>query len=309
METSCLVMLGPTAAGKSRFLYEELGDYPLHVISADCMEVYRGFDVATETPSRREREVFPHTAVNCLPPSEDYSVADFLDRSNEGLREARRGGRLPTVVGGTAMYLQAFLFGLDEMPSANPEYRRRLRRYAEQHGEDALHERLRGVDPASAEKIHPNDHRRIIRALEIHRETGRTKSELTREDRTIRDVIDPTVIGLRRPREELYDRVVPRIRRMLDRGLIEEVQRLRDERSPGRTVRQAIGFESTCRYLDGEIDREALVERMAEKTRNLIRQQMSWFRRLPVDGWYHPDHEREELVRTVDTQLERASVA
>ncbi len=309
MGTACLVILGPTAAGKSEFLYENLRDYPLHVISADCMEIYRGFDVATGTPSPSRLAVFPHTAVNERPPSEDYSVADFLDRADDGLQKARREGRMPVVVGGTAMYVQAFLFGLDDMPPANPEYRRGLRRFVEQRGGEALHRRLRQVDPPAAEKIHPNDHRRVIRALEIFHETGRTKTQLTRDERTVREDVEPTVIGLSRPREELHDRAEARVHRMLEEGLVEEVRRLRKDESPGKTVRQAIGFEATSRHLDGEIDREGLVETMVEKTRSLIRKQTSWFRRLPVDEWFHPDHDREGLIRTVDTQLERATVA
>jgi len=304
-----MVVLGPTGVGKSRLLYRDLEDRPLHVVSADSMEIYRGFDVATDTPSRRALETFPHTAVNELSPSEDYSVADFTDRARRGLQRARETGRIPTVVGGTALYIKAFLFGLDEMPPANPDYRRRLRRRAEEQGDEVLHEQLREVDPRAARRIHPNDHRRIIRALEIYHETGRTKSQLTRGDRAVREEIDPFVVGLHRPREELHRRIRRRAHRMMERGLVDEVRRLRAGGDPGRTVRQAIGYRAACRYLDGEIDREDVVDVLVEKTRKLIRKQRSWFRRFPVDAWFHPEREREEVIRAVDVQLERTQPA
>lgn len=309
MNTFCFVILGPTAVGKSSLLYRDLGDCPFHVISADSMEIYRGFDVATETPSSSNLARFPHTAVNELDPSEDYSVADFLDRADRALDRVAPTDRVPVVVGGTALYLKAFLYGLDDMPPANPDFRERLRERARGRDDDFLHRRLREVDPDAADAIHPNDQRRLIRALEIYHETGRTKTELTRGERTIREEISPVIVGLNRPREELDRRIRRRVEGMLSRGLVDEIAELRERFNPGQTIRQAIGYDAVCRHLDGRIDRGEVVESMVEKTRELVRKQMSWFRRFPVDGWYHPESDRGELIQTVESKLERTARA
>jgi tRNA dimethylallyltransferase len=284
--------------GKSSFVYGHLSPEQNYVISADSMQIYRSFDVATATPSPEERERFPHAGVNEKDPSEEYSVREFLDRADRAVEEAHEADRIPLVVGGTGLYLKTFLHGLSEMPPANEAFRERLREEADETSRQAIHERLEDVDPTAAENIHPNDLKRTIRALEIYHETGRTKTELieTQESEGFRDGLEPTIIGLKRPMKELRRRIERRTASMLESGLVEEIRRLRNEWDVSQTVRQAIGYEEGVRYLDDEIDRETLAEEISNNTYQLARKQMTWFRQLPVETWYHPDDERGALI-------------
>lgn len=299
----CTVLLGPTAVGKSNLMYSEFSELSLHVISADSMQIYRHFDVATATPPETDRNKFPHTGINEINPDDDFSVSEFLEMADRACKEAVENDRHPVVVGGTALYIQSFLYGLDDMPDKNPEYRRQLRREAEEKESDYLHQRLQSIDPDAAEKIHPNDKRRIIRALEIYHETGKTKTELTSTDE-IRSQYEPTVLGLTRSREELDDRIESRVEQMLENGLIEEIRALKQDWDVSKTLKQAIGFQSVSDYLDGKISYSEIGELMVDRTRNLVRKQESWFKKLPVTEWFHPDHDNEELIDTVGNQFD-----
>ncbi|MFB6346102.1 MAG: tRNA (adenosine(37)-N6)-dimethylallyltransferase MiaA, partial [bacterium] len=167
------------------------------------------------------------------------------------------------------------------------------------------HDRLKEIDPTAAENIHPNDTKRVIRALEIFHETGRTKTELTSGQDTIREHLDPTVIGLKRPRSELKERIRRRIDRMIDDGLIEEVKSLREEWDVSKTLRQAIGFRSVSQYLDGSLTKDEIKDTMYSRTKELARKQMSWFKKFPVDDWFHPEHDHEELIAALGNKLDR----
>ncbi|MFP4686546.1 MAG: tRNA (adenosine(37)-N6)-dimethylallyltransferase MiaA [bacterium] len=301
--TDCLVVVGPTASGKSSFLYNNFQDYPLYIISADSMQVYSGFDIATATPSAAELAMFPHAGINCLSPTENYNVADFLELCQQAFRDAGAAGCFPVVVGGTALYIKTFLFGLDEMPAADSEYRARLREQARKAAPDFLHEKLKKIDPAAAQKIHPNDWRRIIRALEIFHLSGKTKSELISENDKIRPGINPLVIGLNRPPKELKKRIRLRVEKMFDQGLAGEIESLREEYSLARNLRQAIGFPEVEKYLAGKIDKETLVAEMTASTWQFARKQMTWFKRLPVEKWYHPEEEKKELKKRIEQKI------
>lgn len=269
------------------------------------MQVYRGFDVATATPEPEDLEALPHTGINDRNPEETYSVEAFLGEADEALQQAQARGRTPVLVGGTALYLKAFLYGLDDMPERNPEYRRKLRDEAEEREDGYLHDRLEAIDPDAADKIHPNDTKRVIRALEIYHETGRTKTELTAGEETIRDHLEPAILGLKRSRAELKKRIRRRIRTMLNNGLIEEVKLLKETGSVSQTLRQAIGYQSVSQYLDGSLNRDDVEDRMYRRTKELARKQMSWFRKFPVDEWFHPDDDKKELIETVGNKLDR----
>jgi tRNA dimethylallyltransferase len=302
MGIDCTLVIGPTAVGKSGFVYKNFGDAPLHIISADSMQIYRNFDVATATPSGDQLNLFPHTGINEIDPDESYSVTEFLERADSALDEAVQAGRHPVILGGTPLYLRTFLYGMDDMPDENPDFRAKMRQLAEDTSSNHLHEKLGDIDPTAAEKIHPNDTKRIIRALEIYHETGQTKTELTSED-TIRNRIEPTVIGLTRARDELDDRIRDRIETMLNDGLIEEVKQLREQWNVSETLKQAIGYRSVSKYLDGKINKETIVERMYKRTHTFMRKQESWMNRFPVREWFHPNKDFKELMDTVGNKF------
>jgi tRNA dimethylallyltransferase len=289
--------------GKSSLLYDNLADQPLYIISADSMQVYNGFDVATATPPAENLDIFPHRGINELPPDENYSVADFLELSSRGLTAAATQDRFPVIVGGTALYLKNFLFGLDKMPPADQPYRQQLRREAKKGEEGLLHARLKEIDPAAAQKIHPNDQRRIIRALEIYHLSGQTKSELISENDKIRKEINPLIIGLNRPADELKSRINSRVKNMVATGLVEEIKRLRGKNRLARTLTQAIGFPEVVKFLAGELDKRELIEEISTSTWQFARKQMTWFKRFPVEKWYHPEEEKEELQKKIEQKI------
>ncbi len=266
------------------------------------MQVYRHFDVATATPSKENRNKFPHSLINEIDPSEEFNVTEFLNRADAACEKAHEQGRHPVLVGGTALYVRTFLYGMDEMPDKNSDYREMLRQEAEETSRQAIHDRLKGVDPEAADKIHPNDLKRVIRALEIHHETDRTKTELTSED-TLRSHLDPLVIGLRRDREELDERIRTRIHEMLEDGLIDEVRTLRNNWDVSETLRQAIGYLSVSDYLDDKITKDEMIRRMHDRTYQLVRKQETWYKKIPVNHWFHPDNEHKELIATVGNQF------
>jgi tRNA dimethylallyltransferase len=244
----------------------------------------------------------PHTGINELDPNEEFSVSAFLEMADRACVEAVGEGDHPVILGGTALYLRTFLYGLDNMPDKNPDFRRKMREFVADNSSQALHDRLKTVDPTAAENIHPNDTKRVIRALEIHHETGQTKTELKSEN-TIREAINPEVVGLSRPREELDARISKRVDKMLNDGLIEEIKELKKRWTLSTTLKQAIGFQSVTDYLDGKIDLDKVRETMVDRTRNLMRKQESWFKRFPVQNWYHPENDLEELMTTVGNQF------
>ncbi len=301
-----IVLAGPTAVGKSTFLYDHLSEFPLYVLSADSMQVYRQADVLSASPSESKLNLLPHAGINEKAPDEESSVHEFLRRAKRREEELGPGGRILTVVGGTPLYLRSYLYGLDELPPPDEEFRSRLRRRAEREGRERVHERLATIDPQAAKNIHPNDLKRTIRALEIHHQTGRTKTELTSGEDELRPGIEPLILGLRRPAEELRSRIRRRCERMLEEGLVDEVKSLR-AMNPSRTLRQAIGYEEGCRYLDGEIDRDELFDELESNTWEYARKQMTWFRQFPMEEWYHPDHQEEELIDAVEHLTKRAA--
>jgi len=211
---------------------------------------------------------------------------------------------LLAVVGGTPLYLKAFLYGLDELPPPDEDFREQLREQAEREGRAAVHDRLKDVDPTAAGNIHPNDLKRTIRALEIHHQTGRTKTEITSGDDTVRPEIDPTVIGLRRPDDELQDRIRRRCDRMIEHGLVEEVQELL-QGDVARTLRQAIGVQEVQNFLDEDGTREELLEELTTNTWQYVRKQRTWYRQFPVRAWHHPESDRKEIVHHVEQLAQR----
>lgn len=270
------------------------------------MQVYRGVDVMTATPSSDELDILPHSGINDLSPADDYSVKDFLSRAQRAGKRAREAGHLLTVVGGTPLYLKAFLFGLDELPPPDEDFRQQLREQAEREGRAAVHDRLKDVDPTAAGNIHPNDLKRTIRALEIHHQTGRTKTEITSGTEEVRPEIDPEVVGLRRPDEELRARIRDRCDRMIQHGLIEEVRELLDG-EVARTLRQAIGFQEVEAFLEDDLTREELAEEMSTNTWQYVRKQRTWYRQFPVREWYHPEADRKEIVNHVEQLAQRTT--
>jgi tRNA dimethylallyltransferase len=285
---TALVLTGPTGSGKSRLALDLAGRLGAEIVSMDSMALYRGMDVGTAKPSADERRRVPHHLIDVLEPWESASVAWWLGRAAACCRDVLARGRRPLFVGGTPLYLKALLLGLFEGPPADAALRGRLAEEAGRLGRQALHDRLARVDPAGAARLHPNDLRRVIRALEVWELTGRPISAWQTQWTTPSGgggagaEEGPRVLWLDRPREVLYRRIDERVGRMIDAGLVEEVRALRRLGRPlSREAAQALGYKEMFAYLDGRAGLEETVRLIQTRSRRFAKRQLTWFRHLP----------------------------
>jgi tRNA dimethylallyltransferase len=300
-----IYLTGPTASGKTAVgvaLAHRLG---AEVIALDSMTLYRGMDIGTAKPTVEEREGVPHHLIDILDPSDPASVADYVGWAATRLDDLAARGVPALFVGGTPLYLKALLRGLFVGPSADPSLRSDLEAEADRAGDLSLHARLAAVDPTTAARLHPNDRRRVVRALEVMFLTGRPLSEQQREhDVAARGV---AVFALDRPRAELHDRINGRVVSMFAEGLAAEVRRLVDSpRGIGPVAAQGVGYLETIAMLRGEADEPATIARVQARTRQFAKRQATWFRGLEeVTPWPVPSGEPAEetagrLLRAIE---------
>lgn len=305
-----LAVVGSTASGKTALsiaLARALGG---EVVSCDSMQVYRRMDVGTAKPTPEEMEGIPHHLLDFLEPDTPFSCAEYVSLAQQTVKEIHTRGALPLFCGGTGLYLDSLLRGGGfEETVTDPALRQSLLDYAAQNGNDALHRRLALVDPESAEAIHPNNLKRVIRALEIYETTGMTKTEADRRSREIPSPYDALVIGLRyRDRQILYDRIDRRVEEMLRAGLLEETHSLLEagifERNS--TAAQAIGYKELLGHLRGEQSLEEAVEALKQATRRYAKRQITWFGTKDYVHWI--DADGEEGMRPFDQILADALI-
>lgn len=284
-----LCVVGPTACGKSALAVELARAVGGEVVSCDSMQVYRGMDIGTAKPTEREMGGIPHHMIDIVEPEETYSCTAYVTAARAAIDEIRARGRLPIVCGGTGLYLDRLLRGgTDGSAVASPEVRAELAAYREAHGNAALHGLLASVDPESAAAIHENNVPRVIRALEIYRVTGKTKTELDRLSARLDETLCPYVVGLWREREVLNRRIDARVEEMLSLGLLAETERLRARGvfETNSTAAQAIGYKELLSCLRGEGTLGEATERLKIATRQYAKRQMTWFRARPYVRWY-----------------------
>jgi len=278
----CWALLGPTASGKTAVALALAEMCPLEIVSVDSMQVYRGMDIGSAKPTPGELAAVPHHMIDVLDPEEPCSAGWFSRRAHEAVADVRARGRRPLLVGGSPLYLKAILWGLVPRPSRDREARRRLQREAALRGGPALHERLARVDPDGAAAIHPNDVHRIVRALEVWETTGRAagapQDSFEGEPR-----LSAAMVGLSRPRQELYARIERRVDEMMSSGLLDEVRSLRGRLGP--QARHALGYRELCEHLDGRIGLAEAVALIKRNTRRCAKHQMTWFRHFPGLRW------------------------
>jgi tRNA dimethylallyltransferase len=279
---NALILTGPTGSGKTQLgveLAERLG---AEIIAMDSMTLYRGMNIGTAKPGPDECRRAPHHLLDVLDPWESASVAWWLERAAAGCRDIEARGKRPLFVGGTPLYLKALLFGLFEGPPADDSLRQRLTAEAEQFGRAALHARLAAVDPATAARLHPNDVRRVIRALEVWERTGRPISAWQTQWSGAQGPWTDRVLWLDVPREELHARINARVGQMIAAGLVDEVRALRQSPRPlSREAAQAVGYKELFDHLDGRATLAEAVERIQARSRQLAKRQVTWFRHLP----------------------------
>jgi tRNA dimethylallyltransferase len=276
------ILTGPTASGKSRFALELAKRLGAEIVSMDSMAVYRRMDIGTAKPTPAERADVPHHLVDVLDPWESASVAWWLEKAAAACREIASRGKTPLFVGGTPLYLKALLFGLFDGPAGDEKVRDRL--LAEADAGANLHRRLLDVDPKAAQRIHPNDVRRVVRALEVFELTGRPISDWQTEWVAVSPASndEPSAYWIDWPRDELYRRIEIRVDAMFAAGLVDEVRHLLTLPQPlSREARQALGYREVLEHLSGDMSVAQTVEAVKIHSRQFAKRQLTWFRNLP----------------------------
>ena len=277
-----LVILGPTATGKSHCAIEIAKKYNGEIISGDSMLVYRDMNIGTAKPTTEELATVPHHLVNILPPEASFSVVDFKEQAQRLIREINQRGHLPIIAGGTGLYIKALLedYAFNSVREDN-ELRERLTKEAAEQGPEALHKRLAALDPEAAERIHPNNVRRVVRALE-----AALNGEQVNQYGASESPYDALVIGLEMERSALYDRINRRVDIMLEQGLEQEVRSLLERGiSPNCQSMQSIGYRQMVWYLNGSMAYDEAVDKLKQATRNFAKRQITWYKKMPYIQW------------------------
>lgn len=283
-----LVILGPTATGKSHCAIEIAKKFQGEIISGDSMLVYRDMNIGTAKPTAAELAAVPHHLVNILPPEASFSVVDFKEQAQRLITEINGRGHLPIIAGGTGLYIKALLedYAFNSVSEDN-ELRERLTREAQEQGPEALHQRLAQLDAEAAARIHPNNVRRVVRALE-----AALGGEQVNQYGASESPYDALVIGLEMERGALYERINRRVDLMLEAGLEQEVRNLLAHGvSPECQSMQSIGYRQLVWYINGSMDYAQAVDKLKQATRNFAKRQITWYKKMPYIQWLKLDAE------------------
>ena len=285
-----IAVMGPTAVGKTSLVLQLARDVGGEIVNADSMQIYRLMDIGTAKPTITDREEVTHHLLDIIDPDQDFDANRYSQLAREVIRSLARQGKIAIIVGGTGLYLKAVFHGLFPGAFSDPVIRQRLHKEAEKDGGSELYQRLQEVDSTTAQRLHPHDLFRIIRALEVWECSGRPMSVLHREhgfrDRPFRT----QKIGLNRPRSELYERIDRRVEEMMATGLLDEVKGLLN-RGYGPRLRsmQALGYRHMIQHLQDGVEIEKVIRTMKQDTRRYAKRQMTWFRRDQEINWFHPE--------------------
>lgn len=301
-----IAVVGPTASGKTSLAVNLAKRFDGEVISADSMQIYKGMDIATAKPDEKEMSGVPHHLISIISPDEEFSVSRFCDLAGEAVRDIVSRGKVPVLAGGTGLYVDNFLGNTTFLENTkSDEIRKELSDRAEKEGTESLYNELKEKDPSAAEKIHPNNALKIIRALEIFYSSGKTLTHQNELSHLNESPYESLIIGLNATdRDFLYDRINRRVDIMVDMGLLEETKKFY-ETETASTACQAIGYKEMKPYLDGLISLDEAKDNLKQATRRYAKRQLTWFRRNEKTKWlnideFTPDElisEAEKLVK------------
>lgn len=303
-----IVLLGPTAVGKTELSLNIAEKFKGEIVSSDSMQIYKYMDIGSAKASKDEMDRVKHHMIDIVYPDEDFSVSDYKNQAKSIIRDINKRESYPLVTGGTGLYINSLVYDLNfTKVEANYELRENLEKEALEFGNEFIHSKLKKIDPESASKIHHNDLKRVIRALEIYEESGQTMTDFNKDFRRENQDYNLAMIGLTMDRTKLYERINKRVDLMMEDGLLDEVKSIMDRGySKDLVALQGIGYKELILYLEGECSLEESVELIKKKSRNYAKRQLTWFRKDKRIIWFNKDEysSEEELSDAVIQRLD-----
>ena len=295
-----MVICGPTASGKTSLSIELAKRINGEIISCDSMQVYQEMNIGTAKPTKEEMQGIRHYLLDFVSPEERYSVADYKKDAKYAIKEIIQKGKVPIVVGGTGLYVDSLIYEI-EYPNIefDQNYRQQLEKRVEKEGLKKLYEEAKKIDPLAIQKISENDTKRILRILEIYHATGKNKTEQEMESRKKELEYDYHVYALKWDREILYERINKRVDKMIEQGLVEEVQGILKKYEKFPTAMQGLGYKEVVEYLKGNMTKEEMVEKIKMETRRYAKRQMTWFRKNKQTVWLNGQEQIEKNIEII----------
>ena len=291
-----VVICGPTASGKTALSIELAKKINGEIISCDSMQIYKDMNVGTAKPTKEEMQGIKHYLVDYVLPTKRYSVADYKRDAEKSIKEILKKGKVPIIVGGTGLYVDSLIYNI-EYPEIkfDEQYRKKLEKEVEEKGLENLYKEAKKIDPIAVEKISKTDKKRLLRILEIYHATGKTKTEQEIISRRNEPKYDYKVYALLLDREKLYDRINLRVDLMIKQGLIEEVKSILEKYNTFPTAMQGLGYKEVVQYLNGELTKEEMIEKVKQETRRYAKRQMTWFRKNKQTVWLDAENRQNNI--------------
>ncbi|MDI6605149.1 MAG: tRNA (adenosine(37)-N6)-dimethylallyltransferase MiaA [Thermoanaerobacteraceae bacterium] len=305
MSIPLLIIVGPTATGKTKLSIELAKYYDGEIISSDSMQIYKKMNIGTAKITNEEKLDIPHYMLDIVEPNEEFSVAEYEKMVKPIIKDINERGKLPIIVGGTGLYINSIIYTMNFSECINnPDYRNKMKELSKKNGNEFLHAKLKQIDPETAKKLHPNDVKRIIRALEVYEFTGKPISHYQKESgKKLNKDYNPYMIGLNyRDRNILYEKIDNRIDQMIENNLIEEVVNLlKIGYNKCDTSMQALGYKEIVEYLEGKTTLEEAIEKLKKGTRRYAKRQITWFKSYDFIKWFYVDdfHDFKELKKKI----------
>ena len=299
-----IVICGPTASGKTALSIELAKKINGEIISSDSMQIYKDMDIGTAKPSKEEMQDIPHHLLDFVEPNQRYSVAEFKKDAEKAIEEILAKGKTPIVVGGTGLYVDSLIYGIEYQDiELDEKYRQELENRVETEGLAKLYEEAKQIDPQAIEKISSNDKKRILRILEIYKSTGKTKTQQEIESRKNGVKYDYKVFAINWERELLYERINKRVDIMIKNGLEEEVRNLVNKYTKFPTAMQGLGYKEVVEYFDGILTYEEMIDKIKQESRRYAKRQLTWFRKNKETIWLDSENDMKDNINVILGEL------
>lgn len=304
MKPTVIVIGGPTASGKSGLAIELAKKINGEIISADSMQIYKDMNIGTAKVTETEKQEIQHYMLDIASPEERYSVSAYKKEAEEAIEKILKKGKIPIIVGGTGLYIESLIYGIEfQAEEIDEEYRQKLNEIAEREGLEKLYNEAKKIDSQAMEKISINDRKRIIRVLEIYHKTGKTKTEQEIESRANEVKYNYKLFAITIDRSKLYEKIEKRVDKMLEEGLIEEVESIKKKYNKFPTAMQGLGYKEVVEYLENKITKEEMIEKLKKETRHYAKRQLTWFRKYKELIWLDGENGIEENMQIIIKQM------